>query len=76
MWKTEIREAAYRFWEDEWRPHGRDIEHYQMAEGVAAAARSGAFLQTPNPIRKKAPTRRRAPSAAFSGESDQGVDSI
>ncbi|RYH07380.1 DUF2934 domain-containing protein [Tropicimonas sp. IMCC6043] len=29
--KTHIREAAYFFWLDEGKPHGRDEEHWQKA---------------------------------------------
>lgn len=30
---NEVRERAYRIWQDEGEPHGRDAEHWAQAEG-------------------------------------------
>ena len=32
--EEEIRLIAYRIWEEEGRPHGRDLEYWQKAEGI------------------------------------------
>lgn len=36
-----IRERAYQIWEREGRPHGRDFEHWVMAQVELAAQRAG-----------------------------------
>ena len=33
-----IRERAYRIWEEENRPHGRDFDHWQQAEREISGA--------------------------------------
>jgi hypothetical protein len=67
--EARIRERAYEIWVREGQPHGRDAEHWQMAEAeitaeseaVAdrAAAGSKPRIETPSP----APAASSAPSA-------------
>jgi hypothetical protein len=33
----EVRERAYRIWESEGKPHGRDLEHWLQAERELSA---------------------------------------
>ena len=38
--EQQIRERAYSIWEQEGRPHGREMDHRLRAEAEVAAARS------------------------------------
>jgi DUF2934 family protein len=61
--EARIRERAYEIWAREGYPHGKDAEHWQMAEaeitaesaGVADRAAAGSKPQTEAPIRATAP---------------------
>jgi hypothetical protein len=49
-YEQRIRERAYRLWEQEGRPHGRDLEYWERArelEGMASHPDAGLI---PNPI--------------------------
>ena len=41
-----IREHAYRLWEEQGRPEGREIEHWREAERIARGANEGEGSQT------------------------------
>jgi Protein of unknown function (DUF2934) len=56
-----IRKRAYEIWEREGRPHGRDLEHWQLAmvefysiNSAAPAATNGEIAQAP---KKAAPKK-------------------
>ena len=65
-----VRQRAYELWEREGRPHGRDGEHWKMAEkeiGVAAAAASPtvtakAAPAAPAPVKRPSLLRARKPA--------------
>ena len=42
-----IRERAYRIWERDGRPHGRDAEHWQQAAGEIEAEERALAAQKP-----------------------------
>jgi len=51
--QAEIEKLAYELWEQEGRPHGRDLVHYQEAERLlrerAQAQRGPALVPTGQP---------------------------
>jgi hypothetical protein len=56
-----VRERAYRIWENEGRPHGRDLDHWLQAEReVAGATESGADARSPRGQRGTPPKKRSA----------------
>jgi hypothetical protein len=44
-----IRDRAYRLWEEEGRPEGRELEHWQMARELVAQQDSAGMATKPNP---------------------------
>lgn len=66
-----IRQRAYELWEREGRPHGRDSEHWKMAEnelGAAPAAASPTVTAktapaAPVPVKRPSLLRGRKPTA-------------
>jgi Protein of unknown function (DUF2934) len=38
--EAQVRERAYRLWEEEGRPHGRDVEYWERAREFVAAERN------------------------------------
>lgn len=44
-----IRDRAYRLWEEEGRPEGREMEHWQMARELIAQQDSQGMATKPNP---------------------------
>jgi hypothetical protein len=49
-----IRERAYRLWEEEGRPHGRDKTHWDMAREMVAIEDSFRDALKPNPTEEYA----------------------
>jgi len=47
-----IRDAAYAIWEAEGRPHGRDAEHWRLAEERVAAS-PGEIAAATTPVQRK-----------------------
>jgi hypothetical protein len=66
-----IRKRAYEIWEKEGRPHGRDMEHWQLAmielssmrAGVPAAANGGMTGAPKKTAPKKAPAKTKTMEA-------------
>lgn len=56
-----IRAAAYAIWEAEGRPHGRDAEHWRLAEERLATTSPGEIAAPPPPAQRK--PRATAPRA-------------
>jgi hypothetical protein len=54
--EAEIGLRAYRIWEAEGRPHGKDFEHWLRAEAELSAAKGGKGKASSNPK----PARKRA----------------
>jgi len=51
--EDEIKELAYRIWEEEGRPEGKDVENYYRAVKILEeqeAARSPALIRAPQPV--------------------------
>lgn len=68
-----VRERAYRIWESEGRPHGRDLDHWLQAEReLAAAAEPGADARsrraTGTAPKKRGASRSRAGAAVNPNE--------
>jgi hypothetical protein len=57
-----VRERAYRIWETEGKPHGRDLEHWLQAEREVSAAEPPAVNQ-PTKARSTDGKKRRAAGA-------------
>jgi hypothetical protein len=38
--EQQIRECAYAIWENEGRPHGKHLEHWERAKALVAAEQS------------------------------------
>jgi hypothetical protein len=45
-----IRERAYHLWEQEGRPHGRDVEYWERARELVAMEESAGAGLLPNPM--------------------------
>jgi hypothetical protein len=45
-----IRERAHRIWEREGRPHGRDLQHWEMAREEIAIEDNQNLATEPNPV--------------------------
>lgn len=45
-----IRERAYHLWEQEGRPHGRDVEYWERARELVGMEESRGAGQLPNPM--------------------------
>jgi hypothetical protein len=60
-----IRDRAYRIWERDGRPHGRDAEHWQQAAGEIEAEERALAAQKPAaPVAEEdAPVRSRPVTA-------------
>jgi hypothetical protein len=48
--EARIRARAYRLWEEEGRPHGRDVEFWERARELDAIESSVGAGQLPNPM--------------------------
>ena len=57
-----VRERAYRIWETEGKPHGRDLEHWLQAEREIAAVVTPA-AKNPARVRAADSKKRRTPGA-------------
>jgi hypothetical protein len=57
----EVRERAYRIWETEGRPHGRDLDHWLQAEREVSVANERS-PQTKGPNRASGTVQRRSAS--------------
>ncbi|MGE0224230.1 MAG: DUF2934 domain-containing protein [Acetobacteraceae bacterium] len=44
-----IRERAYQLWEDEGKPHGRDVEYWERARELVGMEDSAGAALLPNP---------------------------
>jgi hypothetical protein len=44
-----VRERAYRLWETEGKPHGRDVEYWERARELVAIEESAGAGLLPNP---------------------------
>lgn len=44
-----IREQAHRLWEEEGRPHGREIDHWEQARFLVQSEANPEARQQPNP---------------------------
>ncbi|OGN88830.1 MAG: hypothetical protein A2Z74_06805 [Chloroflexi bacterium RBG_13_46_9] len=56
--EDEIKELAYRIWEEEGRPEGKDVENYYRAVkilGEQEAARSPALIKAPPTVAQLPP---------------------
>jgi hypothetical protein len=47
--EARIRARAYRLWEDDGRPHGRDVEFWERARTLVGMEESPSAGQLPNP---------------------------
>lgn len=56
--EARIRARAYRLWEEDGRPHGRDVEFWERARTLIGMEDSAGAGQVPNPT---APVAIRAP---------------
>ena len=57
--QSRIAARAYHIWEGEGRPHGRDQEHWRMAEAeLAPMTAKTTPTVTANPVTPPAPLRR------------------
>lgn len=45
-----IRERAYRIWEEEGRPQGRDLEHWEQARFLVGLEDNAEAGKLPNPV--------------------------
>ncbi len=59
----QISARAYQLWEEEGRPHGRDIEHWSRAAGELAGV-TAAPATTSAALEVKAPAKRARAKAA------------
>jgi hypothetical protein len=55
----QIRKRAYEIWEDEGRPHGRDMQHWVQAETEFHPRLRVVNLNDPLPAAPKKPARKR-----------------
>lgn len=56
--QMETSRLAYRIWEAEGKPDGRDLEHWLKAEAELAARKAAPRKSTARPSRKQASTRQ------------------
>nr|WP_276039742.1 DUF2934 domain-containing protein [Sphingomonas sp. GM_Shp_1] len=73
--EEQLRQRAYGIWQAEGEPHGRDREHWEMAERDLTPAPSGTSdtpeevtEDAPKPAQKPAPSRRKKAEAAAISE--------
>ncbi|MDQ1230897.1 DUF2934 domain-containing protein [Sphingomonas sp. SORGH_AS_0879] len=73
--EEQLRQRAYGIWQAEGEPHGRDREHWEMAERDLAPAPSEASdtpevvtEDAPKPAQKPAPSRRKKAEATAISE--------
>lgn len=52
--EEQIRELAYRLWEEEGRPEGKDQEHYFKARKILEDKEAMPVIQLPSSLAKKA----------------------
>jgi hypothetical protein len=59
---NEIRAIAYRIWEEEGRPEGREIEHWRRAEAIwqEQSAQSATEAEATDPTSKPVQRRKRS----------------
>lgn len=55
----QIRKRAYEIWEDEGRPHGRDMQHWVQAETEFHPGLRVVDLSDPLPAAAKKPARKK-----------------
>jgi len=48
--ESRIRARAYRIWDEEGRPHGRDVEFWERARELDAIESAAGAGQEPNPM--------------------------
>jgi hypothetical protein len=53
--EAKVRERAYRLWEQEDRPHGRDLEFWERARELIGMEESAGAGQIPNPATSDKP---------------------
>lgn len=63
-----IREQAYYFWEQDGRPHGRDMEYWQRASVAVAEQEQLSTLTKAPPKRAKAPAPKVASKGVAAGK--------
>lgn len=56
--EDKIRELAYQIWEEEGCPHGRDAEHWNMAQQRLLEAEAKPAKAKKAPAKKKAAPKR------------------
>jgi hypothetical protein len=67
----EIRQMAYRLWEEEGRPEGKSLEHWERAAAMLDASTTGAttaVAATRAPAKAKPVTATKKPAAGRSGK--------
>ena len=74
--ESQVRERAYRLWEDEGRPHGRDVEFWERARELVAAERNpkstGPRTAPPDPASEVEAAVSSAAGEAAAPLTDQG----
>ena len=58
--QEQLRARAYGIWQAEGQPHGRDREHWDMAERELAAPQAEAETEAPAPDSTATPRRKQA----------------
>lgn len=61
--QARIRDAAYRIWEEEGRPEGRDLDHWLKAEALVPEAAPARKPRAPRAKAVEAPEPAKAPKA-------------
>src|SRR5580704_12859484 len=79
--EQQIRERAYSIWEQEGRPHGRDVDHRLRAEAEIAAERSRGGVtaqqhQVRGNDRERLTNARKAAEALFTEKRQRSEQSI
>ena len=59
--RKQVEERAYVLWENEGRPHGRDLDHWRQAESeIMAAGDAGAGSNLPSPTASPTSHKKKA----------------
>jgi hypothetical protein len=75
--EAQVRERAYRLWEEEGRPHGRDVEFWERARELVAAQRQPALAASktvaPDPEAEVEAAVTSAAGEPSAPETEQGI---
>lgn len=71
-----IRERAYLLWEQEGRPHGREMEFWSRAEVAMAETEQMQELSAPPPKPKRAAASRIKDSASAAGKAAKAATAL